>query len=199
MIRCLMVLTLGLLITVLMIFPEVSATDISITHIQQGQKVQVNDTIDISGVEPPYDQLAYWDGYDMYDSAPTYIINLPNNRHGWYNFYVDPGIFATRLGSWYKYDATVGYESRGNNLAFVVTKQNIVQMITNPPTNDITETITPIPTPSTLTPTFIPTPTPTQPQWNFEKRDYALWISVLIVGLCFGCFELYRFRISGKK
>jgi Domain of unknown function (DUF3821) len=196
-----MVFTFGIFVITSMFFPEASAADTGITKIQQGQNVPVGDTVDISGVIPPYPQLAYWDGYNAYDSAPTYVITLPNNRRGWYSFYVDPTIFATRLGSWYKYDQNIGYESKGNTLAFVAVGGNVPQVITNPTTNDISETFTPLPTSSTSTPTPIPTPilSPTLPQWNFEKGDYALWISVLIVGLCFGFFELYRFRSSGKK
>ena len=179
-----------------MIFPSASAADSSISYIHQGQKIYVNDTVDISGTVVPYPQLAYWDGFNMYNSAPAYIITLPNNQKGWYKFYVDPAIFATRLGSWYKYDEKIGYESHGNNLAFVVAKENVSQVTPNPTTNDISKTFTPLPTSSKSTPTQMPVPilTPTPPQWNFEKSDYALWISILIVVLCFVFFELYRFR-----
>ena len=87
-------------------------------YIYQGDTVFLNTTIDISGVVPPYPQLAYWNGYDMYDSNASYIINLPDNKKGYYKFYVDPAIFETRLGKWYKYNGN--YEGRGWNLAFVV-------------------------------------------------------------------------------
>ncbi|MGA2917929.1 MAG: DUF3821 domain-containing protein [Methanoregula sp.] len=186
-----------------MFLPEASAADSGIIRIQQGQKVSVGNIIDISGVVPPYPQLAYWDGYNEYDSAPTYILTLSNYRSAWYSFNVDPAIFATRLGSWYKYDQNIGYESKGNNLAFVVVRENVAPVTTIPTTNDISETFTPLPTSSMSTPMpthiLTPTPTPTPTQWNFEKSDYALWSSILIVGLCFGFFELYRFRSSGKK
>jgi hypothetical protein len=196
-----LVFIIGILVIATIFLQLVSAANTGITRIKQGQNVPVGDTIDISGVVPPYPQLAYWDGYNEYDSGPTYIINLPYYRSGWYSFYVDPAIFATRLGSWYKYDQNIGYEAKGNNLAFVAVRENVALVTTNPTTNDIPETFTPLPTPSMFTPTQIPTPTstPTPLQWNFEKSDYALWISILIVGLCFGFFELYRFRSSGKK
>ena len=43
-------------------------------RIEQGGVVYINDTIDVSGVIPPYPYLAYWDGYDLYDTNATYII-----------------------------------------------------------------------------------------------------------------------------
>ena len=88
-------------------------------YLQQGDTAYVNQTIDISGVVPPYPYLAYWDGFDMYDENATYQIDLSNTPNsGYYNFYIDPAIFSTRLGKWYKYNGN--YERAGNNLAFVV-------------------------------------------------------------------------------
>jgi len=89
-------------------------------HISQGDSVYVNDTIDISGVVPPYPELAYWNGYDMYDSNASYIYIIPNTQSAYYGFYIDPSIFSTRTGKWYKYDPNIGFEPNGNNLAFVV-------------------------------------------------------------------------------
>lgn len=191
-----------------MIFPSASAADSSISYIYQGQTIYVNDTIDISGAVSPYPELAYWDGFNMYNSAPAYTITLPNNRKGWYNFYVDPAIFATRLGSWYKYDEKIGYESHGNNLAFVVAKENITQVILNAPSSEIKGIVTPISIPSIpisqttpkttiITPT--PTPTPAPVSWNFGKGDNAIIISLLIVGLFFGLFELFQSKFFGKN
>ena len=87
-------------------------------YIEQGAIVYVNDTIDISGVVPPYPSLAYWDGYDMYNTNATYIIDLPTAHSAYYNFNLDRNIFGKRLGKWYKYDGN--YERQGNNIAFVV-------------------------------------------------------------------------------
>lgn len=87
-------------------------------YISQGDTVYMNDTVDISGVVPPYKYLGYWDGHDMYESNATYQIELPQQKSGYYNFYIDPVIFSERLGRWYKYDGF--YEGQGNNLAFVV-------------------------------------------------------------------------------
>lgn len=91
-------------------------------YIAQGESVYVNDTIDISGVVPPYPELAWWNGYDMYDSNASYIITLPPYKSGYYHFYLDPSIFSTRLGKWYKYEGK--FEKNGNNLAFVVYPQS---------------------------------------------------------------------------
>lgn len=87
-------------------------------YIVQGDVVYTNATYDISGFVPPYPQLAYWDGYDMYDSSPSYNITLPDNKKGYYHFYIDPVIFGNRTGKWYKYDGT--FESNSYNLAFIV-------------------------------------------------------------------------------
>lgn len=92
-------------------------------YISQGESVYVNDTIDISGVVPPYPNLAWWNGYDMYDSNASYIITLPVYKSGYYHFYLDPSIFSTRLGKWYKYDDK--FEKNGNNLAFIVYPQSM--------------------------------------------------------------------------
>lgn len=92
-------------------------------YISQGESVYLNDTIDISGVVAPYPKLAYWNGYDMYDSNASYIITLPPYKSGYYHFYLDPSIFETRMGKWYKYDDK--FEKNGNNLAFVIYPQSM--------------------------------------------------------------------------
>lgn len=87
-------------------------------YIQQGETVYLGDTVDISGAIPPYPQIAYWDGYDIYDSSPSYNFTMPDRKSAYYHFYLDPAIFAGRLGKWYKYNGE--FEPRGNNLAFIV-------------------------------------------------------------------------------
>jgi hypothetical protein len=86
-------------------------------YISQGEIVYLGDKLDISGVVPPYPELAYWDGYDMYDSNPTFNITLPQQKAGYYNFSID-GRFTNRPGKWYKYADK--FERAGNNLAFIV-------------------------------------------------------------------------------
>ena len=54
-----MVLALGLVVALIIIPAWGGAINTSNLRIQQGQTVYVNDTIDISGVVPPYPQLAY--------------------------------------------------------------------------------------------------------------------------------------------
>ena len=102
-----------------------------IPYITQGETVYVGDYIDISGVAPPYLYLAYWDGYDMYDSFPEYNITLPDGKTGYYKFYVDPAIFENRVGRWYKWDGK--YENQGNNIAFtVMPKKTVNSTLTYP-------------------------------------------------------------------
>lgn len=95
--------------------PEIPA---NIPYIMQGETAYVGDYIDVSGVLPPYPQLAYWDGVDMYDRVPKYNLTMPDGKKAYYRFYLDPEIFSQRLGRWYKYDDK--FEKQGNNLAFVV-------------------------------------------------------------------------------
>ena len=200
----LLFLTLWLLVALVIIFPEASAVTISSTRIQQGQTVHVNDTIDLSGAVLPYPDLAYWDGYGMYDSKPTYTITLPDNPNGWYNFYIDPAIFSTRLGSWYKYNEKIGYETHGNNLVFVVAKQNNTQIIPGKPIQHIPTTVTTLltlspPPRTTLVPTQTTIITPTPVPQNFEKGDIAIIVSVTIVGLLFGFFAFYESKFWDRK
>lgn len=103
--------------------PTPAPTIAPIHFIYQGESVYLNDTIDISGVVPPYPYLAYWNGYDMYDTNASYIIDLPPYKSGYYHFYLDPSIFSTRLGRWYKYGGS--YEKNSNNLAFIVKPQTM--------------------------------------------------------------------------
>lgn len=91
---------------------------IDIPYITQGEVVYVGDTVDISGVVPPYPQLAYWDGHDMYDSAPSYNFTMSDYKRDYYKFNISSEVFGNRLGNWYKYSGV--FEPRGNNIAFVV-------------------------------------------------------------------------------
>lgn len=89
-----------------------------IHYIGQGDKVYLGDHIDISGVVAGNLALAWWPGGEpVLDEAPQ-VITLPKSKSGWYDFYVDPAIFASRLGMWYKWNGYV--ESNGNTRAFWV-------------------------------------------------------------------------------
>ena len=106
-----------------------------IPHINQGDVVYVGDYVDISGVAPPYPQIAYWDGYDMYDSAPTYNITLPDTHAGYYRFYIDPAIFGNREGRWYKYAGV--FEHQGNNMLFTVREHGTTNITTTYPNGTV--------------------------------------------------------------
>ena len=184
---------LGLVFALLILFPGTHASGIPI---QQGEAVHVSDIIDISGVLPPYPQLAYWDGVKAYDSPPSYILTVSNIHDGLENFYVDPAIFATKLGAWYKYDSDIGYEAKGDSLAFVVFKN------TTPVTlNTITTTPVPLQTlevRSILTETTRTLPvTPPFPASNLDNQDYAIIISLITVGVFFGCSLYPESRNAG--
>jgi len=184
---------LGLVAALVIISPGAGATNSGSPRIQQGQTVYVNDTVDISGVVPPYPQLAYWDGVDMYSTPPTYTITLPVSHGGYYNFYVDPAIFATRLGRWYKYDSTIGYEPKGNNLAFVVVEPSVPILMNTAPASVFVTIITPVPTisaPVLPVTTVTPAPALTPAPPIFSEGETAGIISLIIVGLVFGFFTL---------
>lgn len=103
-----------------------------IPYLYQGDTAYVGTYVDISGVAPPYPSLAYWDGFDMYNSVPSYNYTLPDSKKGYYLFYIDPEIFANRTGWWYKYNGE--FEPQGNNRAFYVLPQamhNITMRLQN--------------------------------------------------------------------
>ncbi|MFA4876953.1 MAG: DUF3821 domain-containing protein [Methanoregula sp.] len=171
-----------------------------IIYVHQGQTVRVNDTLDITGVASPYTQLAYWDGVDMYNSVPSYIVGFTSQREE--NFYLDPKIFSTRLGAWYKYDKKTGYEPHGNNLAFFVVARDSFTELTNTPAPTPTPGITlsgfslpafpsPVPSPA---PTSTPQPViPSLPaQVDPGMSMYAMGISIILVGLFFALQRLLR-------
>jgi len=109
----------------------VKAEDNSTYYMNQGDTAYLNQYVDISGVIPPYQYIAYWDGYDMYEGNATYKIDVWQMTNSeYFNFYIDPAIFTTRTGRWYKYNGY--YERAGNNLAFIVARAKpILQNTTN--------------------------------------------------------------------
>lgn len=160
------------------------------THIRQGQTVLVGDTIDITGVAPPYPQLAYWDGNNTYASPPTYIITIPNTRNGLYNFYLDPAQFANRPGAWFKYDEDIGYESKGNNLAFIVAGKVTTTFPRILPTAKPTAVLTYWATTGAST----PSPAAALPAGPADTSNYAMAISLLVSALFFGGIEFIRYK-----
>ena len=109
-----------LLLTIICCIVPVNAA----MSIHQGENVYLNDTIDISGVVGTgIYQLAY---YGTYSDVPTYVVNINNSRA----FYVDPNIFRTMIGGWYKWEGN-GTSTHGNNLVFNVLpkERNVIAVI----------------------------------------------------------------------
>jgi hypothetical protein len=88
-------------------------------RIAQGQDVYLNDTIDITG-EGWGRGIAWYGTYGEYDD-PQYVYEFSDfSPHGELShFWIDPSIFAQRLGMWYEYYGNAT-ETRGNLNAFKV-------------------------------------------------------------------------------
>lgn len=103
-------------------------------RIDQGSTVILNGTYDISGVAAGYNQLVYLN-YWSTDLTPdnesiTYTLELPQERAGYFNFYIDPAIFKNRLGYWYRYNGV--FEPQANNRAFrVVADRQTINVTVN--------------------------------------------------------------------
>jgi hypothetical protein len=107
-----------LVIILAFIIQPVSAYD----RIPQGGIVYVGETYDLSGVLAGYLYIAYINDYSNDFSVGnwsiTYMINTPERKADYYNYYIDPEIFGERPGYWYRYNGE--YEARANNRAFRV-------------------------------------------------------------------------------
>jgi hypothetical protein len=86
-------------------------------YVQQGSTVYLGDTVDISGIMAGVFNMAYYGGYDE-ESGEQFLLDTPNRKIGYYRYYIDPAIFGSRLGKWYKWNGYV--ERQANNLIFVV-------------------------------------------------------------------------------
>jgi hypothetical protein len=89
-------------------------------RVGQGDTVYLGDTVDVTGVLAGVLNLAYYGGYDE-DIYHQYLVKLPESNRGYYFFYIDPAIYSTRLGNWYKWR---GEFNRGEStIAFVVAER----------------------------------------------------------------------------
>ena len=57
------------------------------------------------------------------ESNPQYVIEMSGRKSDYYNFYLDPAIFGTRLGPWYQFVGNDTGVEHGNLLAFRVVKE----------------------------------------------------------------------------
>jgi len=102
--------------TALPYYPEVM-------HIENGQCIPLNSTVDISSLGWGVPHLAYYgrwyDSYSGYNTTPKWQIDMPNTVSALSKFYIDPFIFGNATGYWYqKYDDI--YEPAGNLRMFYV-------------------------------------------------------------------------------
>lgn len=145
MVMWLVLLAVILSFSVYFIAPSASAEEENITiittetlgipyYVQQGDTVYVNETIDISGIMAGVLNLAYYGGYDE-ETGPQYLLNITGvGKKAYYRYYVNPEIFRTRLGKWYKWNGHV--ETNGNTLAFVVRPERLPIHTINQTTNE---------------------------------------------------------------
>jgi len=112
--RVVILVLCSLLVFTCILVPGVSAYD----YVHQMDNVCVNQTIDISGVLGGYGQAAWYGRNDEYRNPP-YLIEIPYYIRPLSRFYLDPKVFETRTGTWYKYTGNAGTE-HGNMVAFYV-------------------------------------------------------------------------------
>lgn len=105
-------------------------TTSGIHYLQQGDTVYLNDTVDGSGVMQGYEELAYWDGYNLYDESPSFNISTPIYKSEYYHYWIDPSIFSNHLGKWYRYNGK--FNANANDIAFIVKEKREEVAITLP-------------------------------------------------------------------
>lgn len=111
----------------------------------QGDMVELGSTIDVTGVMGFGEGFAYYGYSGDLESDPLYVYTLPDRKSAYYQFYVDPAIFGTRLGPWFQFAGNNTGVEHGNLLAFRVVKQLPAVNLTNA-TATVAPTPTPIPT-----------------------------------------------------
>lgn len=113
-------------------------------YLYQGDIVCVGQHVDVSGVLGGYTSVAYYGKYGEFID-PTYLIELPMSKKGWYDFYLDPVIFESRLGPWYKFVGNTTGIEHGNTIAFRVDSKNSCNVNLTTNVTNVTPTPTPIP------------------------------------------------------
>lgn len=124
-----------ILLVALIVLPVQAA---EIRRPMQGDPVGISEVVDITGVMGWAEKIAYYGYSGDLESDPLYVLELPDTKKGYYQFYIDPKIFETRLGPWYQFYGNESTIEHGNLLMFRVVK---VLPVTN-----ITPGATPVPT-----------------------------------------------------
>jgi hypothetical protein len=90
-----------------------------IYRINQGDTVYLGDHVDISGALAGNPDIAYFKGEDYQDyGVSPVILPLPNQKSGWYDYYISPEVFSKYPGTWHKWNGY--YEFHANTVAFKV-------------------------------------------------------------------------------
>ena len=153
-------LALVALLLIPIVTADITPADTRINHysysvigrIAQGQRVHVNDTIDISGMGINMEGVAWYGKYGEY-TDPQYIREFTPYPIDQYDFWLDPVIFKDRPGMWYQYDGTNATEKNGNTAAFYVIDSSIQEVPGNLLLPNVTETnVSPVITPAPILP-----------------------------------------------
>jgi len=93
-------------------------------HIENGDCVPLNSTVDISSLGWGVPHLSYYgtyfDAYSPENATPKYEIDMPNTASKLKNFYIDPFVFGNRTGYWYQRYDNGETEGAGNLRMFKV-------------------------------------------------------------------------------
>lgn len=89
-----------------------------IYELTQGQSVYLDTHYDISNAIAGTGVLAWFKSGVPSATEQPVLLELPYQKRGYYDFYIDPAVFGTYTGNWYKWDGM--YSPNENSIAFYV-------------------------------------------------------------------------------
>lgn len=107
-----------------------ATTNYTVHYLYQGDVVYLGDHLDLSGALGGNPKIAWFPSGDPSIDGIPQVIDLPQTKRGWYDFYLDPAVFSGRYGWWYKWNGY--YEPNGNTNAFYLKAAYRNETQTNP-------------------------------------------------------------------